>query len=85
MAFGARWETKEGTFWCLVFVQILLNGCLVHNRRSASPYRMASGATWDFQGGLQASAGEDIRWRLVQDRTLLKKGLVHERLVARPK
>ena len=29
----------------------------MHNRRSASPYRMASGATWDFQGGLQGVQG----------------------------
>ena len=57
MAFGARWETKEGTFWCLVLVQILLKEWLGHNRRSASPYPMASGATWDFQGGLQGVQG----------------------------
>ena len=63
-----------------------VSGALPACQGGAGPYNMASGATWEVQGGPCTArlAGEDIRWCLVQARTPLKKRLVHERLLARP-
>ena len=93
---GGRWSISDG-LWCKIRnqgrlrqVKILLKGCLVHCRHARE---VQAHIIWPLvrhgrsKEGLACTArlaGEDIRWRLVQARTPLKKRLVHERLLARP-